>query len=118
MLKLAREIGILTLLCVLLASCAQRVDVEKPLDQVRAEASQMTEAELNKTISAYIRQIEQREKKFERLKTDAKRMSAKEVFGPKGEEIKNSLSNVRNEIQQLNIRYHIYMDFKDNPPLS
>jgi len=97
--------------------------VGKERDHGQAEVQGMSLKKLQQEIHAYTEALEENRKRINAIKEDAKSLTAKELFGAKGEAIKEKLVEMKLERQQLRKRYLIYEaklkefgdELKENP---
>ena len=90
--------------------CGKRPDTKKPIEAVKQEAASMSVRDLEGMVKTYQNEILKKQKDLDRVKEEAKALSVSEVFGPKGEQIKTRLNQIRGEIQELEKRLSIYTD--------
>jgi peptidoglycan hydrolase CwlO-like protein len=86
----------------------QKVDADKPMDQVVAEAQKMTVNDLQNTINNYQRAIEARKADIMALEQKIKQIPVTQLLGEEAKELKADLSEITERIGKLTERLKVY----------
>lgn len=84
------------------------VDEDKPIDEVSAEAAEMTQAELQKVVDQYETALAEQKAEIASLKEEIKSIPLKEMMGDEARTLKEDLSDVMDSVDALTERLNIY----------
>ncbi len=96
------------LLAASVTGCGKKADSKKPIEQVRAEAEKMSVGDLEATARAYANEIAAKKGEVEKIQSQLKGLSIKDMLGEKARGIKDQASAVGQEISALTERYEVY----------
>lgn len=104
----------LSLVCVsmvvLVSGCGgQKVDANKPIDQVSAEAQQMTVSDLQSMVKSYQGAIEAKKADIEKLQAKIKEIPLTQLMGEEAKKLKDDLSEITTAIGRLSERMSVYV---------
>lgn len=103
-----------------LGGCGKRVDAPKSVEQVKIESEKMSLKELEVAVKVYSDQIKLNREEMNRAKEMAKSLSAEDLFGEKGEQIKKQLTDLKRQMSDLKGRHALYSskytEIRGNPP--
>lgn len=88
--------------------CGKKTDLNKPIEQVKAEAQTMSAAELEKTAQAYVREINRKKAELGKVTEELKKLSPKDLLSEKSKSIKERASRIGSEAGELTGRYDVY----------
>ena len=89
--------------------CAKKVDENKPLDQVRAEAEKMDVKELRATAMAYKKAIEEKAGQIKQETEKLKQIPVGEITGEKAREIEARIAELTKSEAVLSAQFAIYV---------
>lgn len=92
-----------------MAGCAKKIDTSKPIEQIQTEVQKMSVGDLQSTAKAYADAIQGKKSEIETVQKQLSSLSPKDLFGEKAGGIKDQLSKIGNEMNELSKRYEIYV---------
>lgn len=96
-------------LVAMLAGCGgSKIDENKPIDQVAADAAKMGQAELQKMVDTYQAAIADKSKEVEALMAKVKEIPLSEMMGDKAKALKGDLSEIQTSIGKLKDQMAVY----------
>ncbi len=109
-----RKLASLMLIPVLVSSlfitgCGGGVDETKPIDEVRAEAQDMSAGELESIIAKYQNAIESQKDQVETLGSELRDIPMAQMLGAEATAIKDEVSEIKDSVKALNERMNIYV---------
>ena len=100
--------AVMTVLAV--TGCGSKADTDKPMNEVTAEAQQMSAAELEKTARAYSKEMAATRGEIEKSAEKLKTLSPQEMLGEKGKEFREKSAELGKKLNELTQRYKVYAD--------
>lgn len=94
---------------IFIAGCGGGVDETKPIDEVRAEAQDMSAAQLESIIARYQNAIESQKEQIETLGSQLSDIPMAQMLGAEATAIKNEVSEIKDSVRALNERMNIYV---------
>jgi len=96
-------------LVAMLAGCGEnKIDENKPIDQVAADASRMGQAELQKMVNTYEAAIAEKSKEVQALAAQVKEIPLTELMGDKAKALKADISKLTASTGKLKDQMAIY----------
>lgn len=96
-------------LAAMLTGCGgSKIDENKPIDQVAADAAKMGQAELQKMVDQYQGVIADKGKEVEALMAKVKEIPMTELMGDKAKALKGDLGEVKDSISKLKDQMEVY----------
>lgn len=93
----------------MLAGCGgNKIDENKPVDQVAADAAKMGQAELQKMVDQYQAAIADKSKEVEALMAKVKEIPLSEMMGDKAKALKDDVSEVKASLDKLKDQLAVY----------
>jgi Skp family chaperone for outer membrane proteins len=93
----------------MLTGCGgSKIDENKPIDQVAADAAKMGQAELQKMVDQYQGVIADKSKEVEALMAKVKEIPMTELMGDKAKALKGDLGEVKDSISKLKDHMEVY----------
>ena len=89
---------------------AARVDVEKPVSEIQAEAGTMTVDNLKATAMKYKEAILAKQGEIEKMAAKVKEIPIAEVLGEEAKTLKTDLANLETALTALKDRFQVYYD--------
>ena len=89
--------------------CAKKVDLRKPVDQIKSEVQTMSAQDLQGNAGAYAKEIKARKADLAKIADEMKNLPAKEIFSDKSKSVKNRLGQIQAEAAALMERYQVYL---------
>jgi len=104
-----RFLSILSLLFICFSlGCAEKLNVNRPIAEVKAEAQEMSLAQLEKAALTYGKEIRGRYNKMEKVKYELKGLAPRDVLGAKGKEVKERYNKMSDEVKIFMEHYGVY----------
>jgi len=98
------------MLVAMLTGCGgNKIDENKPIDQVAADAAKMGQAELQKMVDTYQAVIADKSKEVEALMAKVKEIPMADLLGDDAKALKNDLSEVKASISKLKDQMDVYV---------
>jgi len=101
---------LLVLCSLVLFGCGKKADENKPLNEVKAEAEQMSVGELRSMAMKYKNAILAKEPEVKKLADQLKKIPVTEMLGPEAKEIKAEMDALSKSISALKQRFQVYYD--------
>jgi hypothetical protein len=96
-------------LVAMIAGCGgSKIDENKPIDQVAADAAKMGQAELQKMVDTCQAAIADKSKDVEALMAKVKEIPLTELMGEKAKELKGEVSEIQTSIGKLKDQMAVY----------
>jgi hypothetical protein len=93
----------------LLAGCGgSKIDENKPIDQVAADAAKMGQADLQKMVSQYEAAIAEKMKEVDALKGQLKEIPLTELMGEKAKALKDDAAEITASLGKLKDQMAVY----------
>ena len=90
------------ILAAMLTGCGgNKIDENKPIDQVAADAAKMGQAELQKMVDTYQVAIADKSKEAEALMAKVKEIPLNEMMGDKAKMLKDDVSKIKTSMDKL-----------------
>ena len=97
------------MLVAMLTGCGgNKIDENKPMDQVAADAARMGQAELQKMVDKYNAAIAEKGKELDALKARIKEIPLNELMGDKAKTLKADLSKIADSTGKLKDQMAVY----------
>lgn len=95
----------------LLSGCGgEGLDEEKSIEQVTAEAAEMSREKLQKMVDQYKRAVAERQADVEALHTKLKELSISDLMGEKAKALKTKLSDLTTSLNTLKDHLTVYTE--------
>ncbi len=101
---------LLVLCSLVLFGCGKKADENKPLNEVKAEAEQMSVGELRSMAMKHKNAILAKEPEVKKLADQLKKIPVTEMLGPEAKEIKAEMDALSKSISALKQRFQVYYD--------
>lgn len=102
-------INIVCLLSIVLAvGCAKELDVNRSLEDVKAEAASLSLEDLEKQALRYGKEIRKRYADMEEVKYELKGLSPRDVIGDKGKDVKERYNKMSDDVKVFMEHYGVY----------
>lgn len=96
-------------LAAMLTGCGgSKIDENKPIDQVAADAAKMGQAELQKMVDKYQAVIADKGKELDALKDQIKEIPLKEMLGDKAKTLKEDAGEITASLSKLKDQMEVY----------
>jgi Skp family chaperone for outer membrane proteins len=96
-------------LVAMIAGCGgSKIDENKPIDQVAADAAKMGQAELQKMVDTYQAAIADKSKEVEALMAKVKEIPLSEMMGDKAKALKGDLGEIQTSLGKLKDQMAVY----------
>lgn len=96
-------------LAAMLTGCGgSKIDENKPIDQVAADAAKMGQAELQKMVDKYQAVIADKGKELDALKDQIKEIPLTEMLGDKAKELKEDAGEITASLSKLKDQMEVY----------
>jgi Skp family chaperone for outer membrane proteins len=96
-------------LAAMLTGCGgSKIDENKPIDQVAADAAKMGQAELQKMVDKYQAVIAEKGKELDALKDQIKEIPMTELLGDKAKELKEDAGEITASLSKLKDQMEVY----------
>jgi polyhydroxyalkanoate synthesis regulator phasin len=95
---------------VFLFSCGKKVDENKPIGEVKAEAEKMSVADLKAMAMKYKETIEAKKADIEKITAKLKEIPVTQMLGEQAKQLKGDIDNLNKSISALKERFQIYYD--------
>jgi ribosomal protein L29 len=92
----------------LIAGCGGGVDETKSVEQVKIEASEMSQAKLRKTVAEYETVIAEKASELDALNAQLKELSISELMGEKAKTLKTELGDLSTSLSTLKDHLGVY----------
>ena len=92
----------------MLTGCGGKIDENKPIDQVAADAAKMGQAELQKMVNTYQAAIADKGKEVDALMAKVKEIPLTELMGDKAKALKADASKISDSIGKLKDQMAVY----------
>jgi Skp family chaperone for outer membrane proteins len=92
----------------MLAGCGNKIDENKPIDQVAADAAKMGQAELQKMVDTYQAAIADKSKEVEALMAKVKEIPISEMMGDKAKALKDDVGELKTSVDKLKDQMAVY----------
>lgn len=102
-------IAILIITFIVLAGCSKKIDLHKPLDQIKKEVQMMSIVELQNTAADYANAIKAQKAELNKITDEMKSLPIREIFSDKNKAIRRRLNHIQTEATALLERYQIYV---------
>ncbi len=97
------------MLVAMLTGCGgNKIDENKPIDQVAADAAKMGQAELQKMVDTYQAAIADKSKDVEAVMAKVKEIPLSELMGDKAKALKGDLSEIQAALGKLKDQMAVY----------
>jgi TolA-binding protein len=97
------------MLVAMLSGCGgNKIDENKPIDQVAADAAKMGQVELQKMVDTYQAAIADKSKELDALKSKIKEIPITEMMGDKAKMLKEDLSGITSSMNKLKDQMEVY----------
>lgn len=96
------------LLIFTLSGCAKELDVNRPIEEVKKEAAEMSLKDLEKSAITYGKEIRRRYNEMEKVKYELKGLSPRDVIGEKGKEVKERYNKMSDDVKTFMEHYGVY----------
>lgn len=98
------------MLAAMLSGCGgNKIDENKPIDQVAADAAKMGQAELQKMVDQYQAAIADKGKELDALKAKIKEIPITEMMGDKAKTLKDEVSKIAESTGKLKDQLDVYV---------
>lgn len=87
---------------------SSKIDENKPIDQVAADASKMGQAELQKMVNTYEAAIAEKSKEVQALTAKVKEIPLTELMGDKAKALKDDVSKLTTSMGKLKDQMAVY----------
>jgi len=87
---------------------SSKIDENKPIDQVAADASKMGQAELQKMVNTYEAAISEKSKEVQALAAKVKEIPLTELMGDKAKALKDDVSKLTTSMDKLKDQMAVY----------
>jgi len=98
----------IALCSLVLVGCGKKADEGKPISEVKAEAEQMSIAELKAIAMKYKKAILAKEPEIEKLTDELKKIPVAKMMGEEAKEIKAELDALNKSVSALKKRFAVY----------
>lgn len=96
-------------LAAMITGCGgSKIDENKPIDQVAADAAKMGQAELQKMVDTYQAAIAEKGKEIDALKEQIKEIPLTEMMGEKAKSLKDDVTEITTSLSKLKDRMAVY----------
>ncbi len=94
----------------LLSGCGKKVDENKPISEVQAEAAKMNAQDLKAMAMKYKEAIEAKKVDVENLAAKLKEIPVAQLLGEQAKQLKADIDNLNKSLSALTERFQIYYD--------
>lgn len=99
---------LLVLSCVALVACGKKVDENKPVSEVKAEAEKMNIEQLRATALKYKEAILAKRGELEKIKTQLTKIPATKMLGEEAKQVMAEIGDLNKSVSALKERFEVY----------